>query len=166
MKKPGAFMLIWSRQGRILLIRGKREGKNNPFELPGGGMELGELPSDVAVREGFEETAVYSLSSPQITLCGVAVMQKSFGLTFLYTNKKPVAEVDIPEGPETEIGVWMHPEEALQLSGRDIYQGTRTFILMWMVRRILGDSAPIEERLSPPYSLAMMNLIDSNHKPT
>jgi ADP-ribose pyrophosphatase YjhB (NUDIX family) len=166
MKKPGAFMLIWSNLGRILLIRGKREGQNNPFELPGGGMELGELPCDVALREGLEETSVYNFGSHQTTLCGIAVMQKSFGLTFLYTNNHEVAEVDIPEGPETELGVWMYPEEALRLSGQDIYQGMRTFIMMWMAWKKLGAAAPIEERLSPPYSNELMTVIHNHYKPT
>jgi ADP-ribose pyrophosphatase YjhB (NUDIX family) len=165
MKKPGAFLLLSSNLGRILLIRGKREGQNNPFELPGGGMELGELPSDVALREGFEETAVYNLGSHQTSLCGIAVMQKSFGLAFLYTNKLPVEELEIPEGPETQLGVWMFPEDALRLPTSDIYQGTRTFIMMHMAWQKLGQSAPIEERLSPPYSLELMSVIHNHYKP-
>lgn len=44
-------------EGRIILVRQYRHAiKSYEYEIPGGGVELGENPADVAIREMLEET--------------------------------------------------------------------------------------------------------------
>lgn len=51
----GAFAIIFDDQGRVLLCH-RRD--RDQWNLPGGGVELGELPTEAAVREAKEETGL------------------------------------------------------------------------------------------------------------
>lgn len=52
----GAFALIFDEGGRILL---NQRRDNQRWNLPGGRVELGELPTETVVRETYEETDLY-----------------------------------------------------------------------------------------------------------
>ncbi len=51
----GAFAIIFDEQGRVLLCH-RRD--MDIWNLPGGGVESGELPTDAAAREVLEETGL------------------------------------------------------------------------------------------------------------
>ena len=51
----GAFAIIFDEQGRVLLCH-RRDF--DVWNLPGGGVESGELPTEAVVREAKEETAL------------------------------------------------------------------------------------------------------------
>lgn len=51
----GAFAIIFDNQGRVLLVH-RRD--MDVWELPGGGVESGELPTEAAVREVREESGL------------------------------------------------------------------------------------------------------------
>ena len=51
----GAFAIIFDEQGRVLLCH--RRDKDL-WNLPGGGVESGELPTDAVIREVQEETGL------------------------------------------------------------------------------------------------------------
>ncbi len=53
--KAGAAAVIFDAEGRILLIR---RSDNGLWALPGGWADVGESPSETAVREAFEETGL------------------------------------------------------------------------------------------------------------
>ena len=48
------------REGKVLLLR---EPQDTEFELPGGGIEDGELPTDAAERELYEETGLTTVKA-------------------------------------------------------------------------------------------------------
>ena len=50
--RPSAYALI-TKEDKVLLIKARQHGR---WELPGGGIELGELVTDGLIREVFEET--------------------------------------------------------------------------------------------------------------
>jgi 8-oxo-dGTP pyrophosphatase MutT (NUDIX family) len=52
---PGVSVLIWSSDGRLLLVRDTAPG---PWGLVGGAIEPDEVPEDAARREAFEEVGV------------------------------------------------------------------------------------------------------------
>jgi 8-oxo-dGTP diphosphatase len=54
----GAACVIFDREGRVLLVH-HTYGRLN-WELPGGGSEAGESPTETARRELFEETALHA----------------------------------------------------------------------------------------------------------
>lgn len=150
MKKPGAFVILRSNIGRILLIKGNRSDKN-PYELPGGGLEIGELPGEIAARELEEETAgAYVLRSDELSFIGFGALQKTFGFVTLFTNKKPVHEHMIPVGPETSASLWITPGEALGLS--DIYPAQRVLVAMYYAWSVSDQKTIVEERLSAPHA--------------
>lgn len=51
----GAFSIIFDEQGRVLLCH-RRD--MDAWNLPGGGAESGELPTEAAIRETKEETGL------------------------------------------------------------------------------------------------------------
>lgn len=51
----GAFAIIFDEQGRVLLCH-RRD--SDIWNLPGGGVESGELPTEAVIREVKEETAL------------------------------------------------------------------------------------------------------------
>jgi 8-oxo-dGTP diphosphatase len=51
----GAFAVIFDAQGRVLLCH-RRD--MDVWNLPGGGVESGELPTETVVRETREETGL------------------------------------------------------------------------------------------------------------
>ena len=60
--RPSVVALV-VHEGKVLLT--KQHGKLEP---PGGGMEFGEQPEEVAVRETFEETGI-RVKNPKLAAC-------------------------------------------------------------------------------------------------
>jgi 8-oxo-dGTP diphosphatase len=51
----GAFAMIFDEQGRVLLCHPR---DNDVWNLPGGGVESGEMPTEAVMREVMEETGL------------------------------------------------------------------------------------------------------------
>lgn len=75
----GVFTVIFDPQGRALLCH-RRD--LDIWNLPGGGMELGELPTETAIRETHEETG---LNVKIERLVGVYSKPKNNDLVFVFT---------------------------------------------------------------------------------
>lgn len=75
----GVFTIIFNPQGQVLLCH-RRD--MDIWNLPGGGMEPGELPTDTAVRETREET---SLEVEIERLVGVYSKPNNNDLVFVFT---------------------------------------------------------------------------------
>ena len=58
MIKPRATVLFVNDDDEVLLIHRNKFG-DEYFQLPGGGIEVGETPIEAAMREGIEETSLY-----------------------------------------------------------------------------------------------------------
>ena len=56
--RPSAYGIV-IRENKILLLK-----QTNGYDLPGGGMELGEIPEEAVVREVWEETGL-TVKNPQ-----------------------------------------------------------------------------------------------------
>lgn len=59
----GARVLVTDEQGRVLLIK---QTYTHGWELPGGGVERGEVAGEAVVRELAEEAGVQALSEPRL----------------------------------------------------------------------------------------------------
>ena len=75
----GVFAVIFDQQNRVLLCH-RRD--MDIWNLPGGGMEPGELPTETAIRETREETGLDIIPKD---LVGVYSKQNSNDLVFIFT---------------------------------------------------------------------------------
>lgn len=75
----GAFAIIFDEHGRVLLCH-RRD--MDVWNLPGGGVESGELPTEAAVREALEETGLHVTVQ---RLVGVYVKTDKNDLVFAFT---------------------------------------------------------------------------------
>lgn len=87
------------RDGQLLVIRKARGPYTGRFDLPGGGIEFGERPSETVVRECSEETGV------QVVVEGLRRLLSCLVLLVLLTacTSRPAAKVPaLPEGWPSE----------------------------------------------------------------
>jgi 8-oxo-dGTP diphosphatase len=61
----GISVLVFNRQGHLLLSRRKRDHGNGEYGAPGGGLDHGEAPPAAAHRETLEEAAI-TITEPQV----------------------------------------------------------------------------------------------------
>jgi 8-oxo-dGTP pyrophosphatase MutT (NUDIX family) len=81
---PGASVLPWDEECRLLLVRNKVDG---PWGLIGGAVEPDESPHEAALREAFEEVGI------QLEITGLRAVLGGPAFRFRYENGDEVAYV-------------------------------------------------------------------------
>lgn len=148
----GSFALLMNDKGELLLNRDAR----NPakLNLNGGGMGMGELPIDAAVRETYEESGRTIFREDLIPI-GTYIMRKTYGVTFLFFCKT-IQPTQHPQHTCDEVTerVWMHPDKILALPDSEIYPAQRTLIRYYL-QWVRDGEKPANNVgfLSPPFEM-------------
>jgi 8-oxo-dGTP pyrophosphatase MutT (NUDIX family) len=111
---PGASVLLWDAQNRVLLVRSEVDG---PWGLIGGAVEPDESPQEAAIREALEEVGI------QVELTNLRAVLGGPAFRFRYENGDEVAYVQIlfdarivagapmPDNDEVTEAQWFTVEE-------------------------------------------------------
>jgi 8-oxo-dGTP pyrophosphatase MutT (NUDIX family) len=141
---PAVTVLIWDRDGRLLLVRGSDTGT---WQTVGGAVEPDEAPADAARREAAEETGV------EVRLTGLRRVIGGPAFHHTYPNGDQVAFVStmfdariVPGEPEprpdcdetTEVA-WLTPAE-LEAGERHAPGSPRDESLPRLLRAILAEA--------------------------
>ena len=105
--------------GKIALVRDKYEKWDKAYwNLPSGGVEVGESPTAGAIRELREESGLHVTHealrlvwTTSVTRAGEAPFQS---WNYVATVTDPTLRVDDPDGTVTE-AAWFSPQDAVQL---------------------------------------------------
>lgn len=147
----GSFAVLLNKNGEMLLLRDMRTPSK--FNLPGGGMGMGELPVDAAVRETFEESGreIFRESLKQV---GVYVTRKKYGVVFLYTSTEPLPKEHPPHScHEVSERAWVLPQNVLKMSDSEIYPAQRTLVRYYLQWARDGEKIGDVGHLSPPFEM-------------
>jgi ADP-ribose pyrophosphatase YjhB (NUDIX family) len=119
---PGVAVLLWDRDGRLLLVR---EAQTGLWQTVGGAIEPDEAPRDAAVREAAEEVGV------RVAIDGVRGVTGGPQYRLTYPNGDLVSYVSIvfdahvvegtprPDGDETQAASWFSVRELAELALTD-----------------------------------------------
>ncbi len=147
----GSFLIQLNQKGEMLLLRDQRTPAK--FNLPGGGIGMGELPVDTTVRETFEESG-REISRENLKYVGVYITRKKYGVVFLYTSTATAPEEHPPHTcHEVSDKVWMLPEKVIELTDSDIYPAQRTLVRYYLQWSRDGEKPGKPGFLSPPFEL-------------
>lgn len=147
----GSFSILTNNKGEILMNKDARTPAR--WNLPGGGMGMGELPIDAAVRETYEETG-RTIFREDLKQVGTYIMRKTYGVTFLFVCKQAQAEEHPPHTcNEVTEKAWMHPDHILQLPDSEIYPAQRTMIRYYLQWIRDGEKMGDVGFLSPPFEI-------------
>ncbi len=114
--------LIANDEGKILLVREKKEKNLNKLNFPGGHLELGEKLVAGAVREAIEEVGV------EIEVTGLLGIFTGYGadhyISFVFAGKikngAPVANMS-----EVNAAGWYSVDEVLRISDSELVNAKR-----------------------------------------
>jgi ADP-ribose pyrophosphatase YjhB (NUDIX family) len=100
--------------GRILLIR---RPDNGLWAMPGGALEVGEMPAEGVVREALEETGVACRAVALVGVfdsryCGTPTRHHLYQFVFLCRPSEHQGEM-VPSHPDEVLEVRWFPEDAL-----------------------------------------------------
>ena len=131
-RRPGAYAILPHKGGLLATYQG---GRNQEYQLPGGGIDPGESPLQALHREVFEETG-YHITN----ICRLGVYQR---YTFMseygiWAHKichificMPTLQISDPVEPDHTV-VWMNPKSATSMLSN---AGDRHFLCQWMASR-------------------------------
>ncbi|MGK5520752.1 NUDIX domain-containing protein [Micromonospora sp. URMC 107] len=132
---PACGVLAVDDQGAILLQRRRDTGQ---WALPMGKMEIGETPTECAIRETLEETGV------EVEVTGLLGVYSDPGHIIAYSDgevrqeyevtllARPVGGACAPNDEASHVG-WFHPDE---LAGLDIHPTMRRQIADYLTGRM------------------------------
>jgi len=146
----GSVVIIRGKCPEILMLLNNRSPKK--FELPGGGIELGELPVDGAVREVRQETGIV-FSSHDLHWVGNFIFRQRYGIVHLYELKHPfTGRFPNHETHEVAEKKWMSIPEILTLSRSDTYPAQQALIVHYKQWVKNGRQGVVTDYLSPPFT--------------
>lgn len=133
----------------ILMLLNNRSPQK--WNLPGGGIGLGELPVDAGVRELGQETGVI-VSSSDLTRVGSFVFRERYGIVYLYEYRWCfIGTLPKHSCHEVAESQWMSIEKILSLSRDEAYPAQQALIAhyaQWVQR---GRRGTVEDYLSAPF---------------
>lgn len=146
--------------GSVVIVRGARDDNilmllNNrspqKWNLPGGGIGLGELPVDAGARELDQETGII-VSSNDLVHVGSFVFRERYGIVYLYEYQRCFTGI-LPGHSCHEVAEkqWMSVEKILSLSRDETYLAQQFLIAhytQWIQR---GRRGTVEDYLSAPF---------------
>lgn len=111
--------IIFNNKGEILLTRrfDRRSIYHNRWQLPGGGIEFGEHPSDTAIREAKEETGaiIKLLANHPIVLHHVDTMRLVHTIALAYIAQYIKGRIDTGNDTETAEARWFDSSKITSL---------------------------------------------------
>ncbi len=123
--RPGAYAILF-RKGQLLLTH--QQGENSEFQLPGGGIDLGESAISALHREVMEETGWKIAAPRRIGAYRRFVFMPEYDLWAEKLCHVYLARPALPHGPPREQGhtaIWATPEFTLQALAD---AGSRAFV--------------------------------------
>jgi ADP-ribose pyrophosphatase YjhB (NUDIX family) len=126
----GSVVVVKNNCGEILILLNNRDPQK--LELPGGGIKIGELPVNGAVRELRQETGIV-ISPHDLQLVGNFVFRERYGIVHLYEYKHAFARI-LPEHTSHEVAEkrWMSDQEILTLSRAETYPAQQALIMHYL----------------------------------
>ncbi len=108
--------VIVEKQGKILFVQEAKEVNLKKWNLPGGGLEVGEKLIDGAVRELAEETTL------QVKINALVGMYPQVGKShsFNFIFSADIVDGEATAGDQILQCKWMHPQEFLLMSDDEI----------------------------------------------
>lgn len=145
----GSVVVVRSTENDILMLLNNR--KPQKWNLPGGGIGLGELPIDAGTRELDQETGII-VSPSDLMRVGSFVFRERYGIVYLYEYRQCFIGT-LPEHSCHEVAEmqWMSAEKILSLSRDETYLAQQALIvhyIQWVQR---GREGTIEDYLSAPF---------------
>lgn len=145
----GSVVIIRNRYTEVLMLLNNRTPQR--LELPGGGIEMGELPFDGATREVFQETGIF-IPTHNLLLVGNFVFRERYGIVHLFEYKLPFAGA-LPEHTSHEVArkEWMSIPEILALSRSETYPAQQSLIAHYAQWVRKGRKGMVTDYLSAPF---------------
>ena len=145
----GSVVVVRNNVNEILMLLNNRSPSK--FELPGGGIELGELPVTGAVREVRQETDIIVFPH-DLHWVGNFVFKERYGIVYLYEYKHHFAGT-LPEHTSHEVRAkrWMSIPEILTLSRGETYPAQQALIAHYAQWARNGRRGVVTDYLSVPF---------------
>lgn len=145
----GSVVVIKNNCGEILILLNNRNPQK--LELPGGGIELGELPVHGAVREVHQETGIV-ISPHDLLWVGNFVFRERYGIVHLFEYQYAFTRI-LPEHTSNEVAEknWMSIPEILVLSRSDTYPAQQALIAHYAQWARNGRNGVVTDYLSAPF---------------
>lgn len=149
MEVNGSVVIVRNKCGEILTLRNNR--KPQKLELPGGGIEMGELPVDGAVREIRQETGIV-ISPCDLLWVGNFVFRERYGIVHLFEYKHAFTGM-LPEHTSNEVAEkrWMSGNEILTLSRAETYPAQQALVMHYLQWIRNGKNGVVTDFLSAPF---------------
>lgn len=127
------------------------------LELPGGGIEMGELPVDGAVREVWQETGI-AISLCDLLWVGNFVFRERYGIVHLFEYRHAFTGT-LPEHTSHEVAEkkWMSDHEILTLSRAETYPAQQALIMHYLQWVRNGKQRVVTDFLSAPFKTLERN---------
>lgn len=145
----GSVVIVRNNCTEILMLLNNRDPQK--LELPGGGIELGELPVDGAVREVQQETGIV-ISPRCLFWVGNFVFRERYGIVHLFEYMNHFEGI-LPEHASHEVAQkkWMSISEILTLSRSETYPAQQALIAHYARWVRYGRKEVVMDYLSAPF---------------
>lgn len=145
----GTVVVVRNKCTEILMLLNNRDPQK--LELPGGGIEMGEIPVDGAVREVRQETGII-ISPYDLLWVGNFVFRERYGIVHLFEHQYAFTRA-LPEHTSHEVAEkrWMSCQEILTLSRSDTYPAQQALIMHYMQWIRNNRKGVVADYLSEPF---------------
>jgi 8-oxo-dGTP diphosphatase len=135
MIKETAAILLYDKEGRILMIQRTLDAKKNPgcWSFFGGGIEKGETPEKAVMREADEELGI-TLKNPALLLTSEHEYADYTDRMHIFTQK--FAKNMKLKQKEGRAKAWYKPSDALKLNlSPDIRTALEKMAKIWPIKK-------------------------------